>query len=192
MNGGVFALGGSEGPKFAEWLRLNRLFARFLETIKCDAKYTPTHKYAGRQLFLFHSSGEPSDNMSLSDETEFILPIDLAEGLDQPPKVSFNAICGMESMDTMRFQGTLLSQNIHILVDSGSTHNFLDANTALQLNLSTIPITPVPVTVADGSVVCNILQSVLNSLGLCRVTPSPVIFISFHSTFIILSWACSG
>ncbi|GKB02857.1 transposon ty3-I gag-pol polyprotein [Tanacetum coccineum] len=39
---------------------------------------------------------------------------------------------------------------LHILVDSGSTHNFLDINVAKRMGCKIIPISPVSITMAGG------------------------------------------
>ena len=45
---------------------------------------------------------------------------------------------------------------MHILIDSGSTHNFLDLNLAKKLRLRLTPVNPVMVDVADGNLLeCN-------------------------------------
>jgi hypothetical protein len=36
---------------------------------------------------------------------------------------------------TLKFKGSIKGKNITILVDSGSTHNFVDINLAKQLNI---------------------------------------------------------
>ena len=43
------------------------------------------------------------------------------------------------------------SQPIHILIDSGSTHNFLDSATAKKLRCKLLKIPPLVVVVADGA-----------------------------------------
>ena len=43
------------------------------------------------------------------------------------------------------------SQPIHILVDSGSAHNFLDMATAKKLRCELLKIPPIVVAVADGA-----------------------------------------
>jgi hypothetical protein len=51
---------------------------------------------------------------------------------------------------TLKFKGSIKGKNITILVDFGSTHNFVDINLARQLNLYVYPVNNLVVTTADG------------------------------------------
>jgi hypothetical protein len=51
---------------------------------------------------------------------------------------------------TLKFKGSIKNKNITILVDSGSTHNFMDINLAKQLNLFVYPMKDLMVTIVDG------------------------------------------
>lgn len=67
------------------------------------------------------------------------------------PQISFNALTGMTSFQTLRVKGQSGKNPIHILVDSGSTHNFLDIHTAKKLGCKIQKMCPLPVCVADGN-----------------------------------------
>ena len=61
------------------------------------------------------------------------------------------------------------SQNLHILIDTGSTHNFMDATTAKRLRCELLRVPPLVVAVADGAklpcqVICRGLQLRLGGL----------------------------
>ena len=51
----------------------------------------------------------------------------------------------------MRVTGRVESRLIHILIDSGSTHNFLDATTAKRLRCELLKIPPLVVAVGNGA-----------------------------------------
>ena len=76
---------------------------------------------------------------------------------EEPPTaaVSINALTGGLASGAMEFTGKIFNHPTHILLDSGSTHNFLAQPLAHQLHL---PIQPTPhlrVLVASGeSVPC--------------------------------------
>ncbi|KAI4383867.1 hypothetical protein MLD38_009662 [Melastoma candidum] len=56
----------------------------------------------------------------------------------------------------MKVKGNYKKKILNILIDSGSTHNFLDAGMVKGMNLITVPIPPVKVVVADGrSILCS-------------------------------------
>ncbi|KAG8377597.1 hypothetical protein BUALT_Bualt08G0049600 [Buddleja alternifolia] len=65
--------------------------------------------------------------------------------------VFVHAMSGMHDYRTMRVMGHVGSQNVHILIDTGSTHNFLDVNTARRLGSKIEETALFPVSVADGN-----------------------------------------
>jgi hypothetical protein len=42
------------------------------------------------------------------------------------PEISFHAITGTEHPQTIRVLGKLKNKNVTVLIDGGSTHNFID------------------------------------------------------------------
>ncbi|XP_042013895.1 uncharacterized protein LOC121762165 [Salvia splendens] len=72
---------------------------------------------------------------------------------DENPLISIHAINGSSSRSfrTMRVTGRMGKKALHILIDSGSTHNFLDLQVARKLGLVLTSVTPVFVDVADGN-----------------------------------------
>lgn len=57
---------------------------------------------------------------------------------------------------TIRMMGKYKNRELIILIDSDSTHSFLDMTVARKLKLSSTPATAISVTVADGrKVACN-------------------------------------
>ncbi|RWR84947.1 Ty3/gypsy retrotransposon protein [Cinnamomum micranthum f. kanehirae] len=108
----------------------------------CDEKYTPTHRCKTQKLFwmegLLQGSTSSRDvqeeNLSL-DTIDCSTPTDgVDEGstpIDEvdeasPPQISFHAIAGTRAPQTMRITGTLKQCPLTVLIDSGSTHNFID------------------------------------------------------------------
>ena len=53
----------------------------------------------------------------------------------------------------MRIIGNYKKRQLHILIDSGSTHNFLDLSVAKGLGCKLKVITPLEVTVANGQII---------------------------------------
>jgi len=75
----------------------------------------------------------------------------MTKPLEEQPLISLQALQGMNSFQTMRVEGKVGFQALHILVDSGSTHNFLDLNTAKKLRCELMKIPPLMVAVANGA-----------------------------------------
>ncbi|KAG8382391.1 hypothetical protein BUALT_Bualt05G0072500 [Buddleja alternifolia] len=62
-----------------------------------------------------------------------------------------NAINGIHDFNTIRVNGAAKGKNIHILIDTGSTHNFLDIEATKILGCKIETTEPFPVSVADGN-----------------------------------------
>ncbi|GKE29953.1 reverse transcriptase [Tanacetum coccineum] len=83
------------------------------------------------------------------DETYEDCVGDMVEVTDSP-HITLNALSGLNSYQTMRIRGRIGKQEIHILIDCGSTHNFLDIHTAKKLGCRLVNTTPMQVLVANG------------------------------------------
>jgi hypothetical protein len=66
------------------------------------------------------------------------------------PKISLAAITGITQLQMLKIKGHIKKQNVTILVNTGSTHNFIDVNVANNLNLFVYPAAYIRVMVADG------------------------------------------
>ncbi len=67
------------------------------------------------------------------------------------PEISFHAMTGSSHPLTMRVLGVLSKTNITILLDNGSTHNFIDPCVVSKLRLPVIKDNHFQVTVANGT-----------------------------------------
>lgn len=65
-------------------------------------------------------------------------------------EVSIHAITGTQGVHTMKLQGHVKNAHISMLLDSGSTHNFISQALVRKLQLTTEPCSPIKVTVANG------------------------------------------
>ena len=113
----------------------------------CDEKYYPGHK-CNSQVYRLEFV-EDEDIEETGEGTEGSFPQGLQE--EEQPLISLQALQGINSFQTMRVAGKVGSYPIHILIDSGSTHNFLDATTAKKLKCELFKIPPIAVAVADGA-----------------------------------------
>ncbi|GJY03991.1 retrotransposable element Tf2 [Tanacetum coccineum] len=101
---------------------------------------------------------------------EFVLPEVIGE--NDTPQISLNALTGLTSYRTMRVIGHFGKKKIHILVDSGITHNFLDVFMAKKLGCKIHEIDPLQVSVADGNKItsnnmCQKFSWMLNEEKFC-------------------------
>lgn len=72
---------------------------------------------------------------------------------DRKVEISFHHIVGQSSTSTMRLQGTISWRTILILVDNGSTHNFIVAKLVSKLKLPTLLIPSFGVTIRNGDII---------------------------------------
>ena len=93
------------------------------------------------------------------------------EMIETEPCISLQALNEIQGFQTMRVTGYVGKKAIQILIDSGSTHNFVDQSLAHRLGCKLDPIHSQPIVVADGSklkyrYICTI------SHGSCKVLSS--------------------
>ena len=96
------------------------------------------------QLFTVEVPGD----LEPVEEEEVMIPQDLE---DNEPCISVNALVGGQNFQTMRIKGVVEGKTISVLIDFGSTHNFVDIHLAQSLNCKLELIEPQAVTVADGN-----------------------------------------
>jgi hypothetical protein len=68
------------------------------------------------------------------------------------PHISLNALEGVTGLNTLRVTGRVEKQPLIILVDSGSTHNFISSHVAAKLHCNLTTIKALTVQVADGGI----------------------------------------
>ena len=66
------------------------------------------------------------------------------------PQISIHALNGIQSYQTMRVLGKVGKHELHILIDTGSTHNFLDTLKAKQIGCDLKNTYPLQVGVPGG------------------------------------------
>ncbi|PKI34771.1 hypothetical protein CRG98_044838, partial [Punica granatum] len=107
----------------------------------CDEKFVPRHKCSRRQAFLIEVEAEEEEpKVEVEGEQEETCPL-----------ISLHALLGTRNFQTMSVVGTTGKRLLHILVDSGSTHNFLNVETGKKLGCQTELVPAVKVAVANGN-----------------------------------------
>ena len=94
----------------------------------CDEKFIPGHRCQRPQLFMIEDNftGEELQVNGTVEELPDTKPI---------PEISFHAISGTNHPQTIRVIGKLKNQDITVLIDGGSTHNFLNQSMVSRLGL---------------------------------------------------------
>ncbi|KAA8520977.1 hypothetical protein F0562_011650 [Nyssa sinensis] len=90
----------------------------------CYENFSPGHRC--KKLFLikgiFPSIDELLDETTVEEEEDI-------------PEISFHAILGNAAPQTMRFVGKIGDSMVRILLDSGSTHNFLNSQLGTKMGI---------------------------------------------------------
>ena len=97
----------------------------------CDDRYQPGHRYK-RQFYLLivepkiiDPTEEAMTQLLLTQEPQLEPITEQTPEPDTNPQISLHALMGHTIPQTLRVLGHIHNQKITILVDSGSTHNFI-------------------------------------------------------------------
>ena len=116
----------------------------------CEEPYVFGHKCKRAQLFMLTTEEDEGNEVEFKQEGGEIQTMQNTEpAIDVG--ISIQAISGGTSYQTLILEGKCKKQPITILIDSGSTHNFLDPSIAKQLGCQVVPTHKLLVTVANGS-----------------------------------------
>lgn len=108
----------------------------------CDSKFSPSHRCANKQLMMLigdedEDSEPPADGIDHSD----VADIDHSDVAASLHHLSLHALRGTHGPATIRFEGSMFGTTIQVLLDGGSSDNFLHPRIAdhLQLPRETTP-----------------------------------------------------
>uniref|UniRef100_A0ACD5U6C2 Uncharacterized protein n=1 Tax=Avena sativa TaxID=4498 RepID=A0ACD5U6C2_AVESA len=116
---------------------------------KCGEKYDPTHLCAKKTVAELHAMTTEEAVEHLSEEVLNMIELqDMADA--KQLSLSFNALAGTDSGDTICLRALVENQVMLILVDSGSTGSFLNETMLSRVHCSVKKITPVSVKLANN------------------------------------------
>eukprot|EP00253_Pinus_taeda_P007175 PITA_07175 len=69
------------------------------------------------------------------------------------PTISCNALIGITTPQTIKIEGQIKKKKVMVLIDSGSTHNFIHCKVAKELNCFLYPTPECQVMVANGGTI---------------------------------------
>ncbi|KAJ7960249.1 Ty3/gypsy retrotransposon protein [Quillaja saponaria] len=118
----------------------------------CEEKYVPGHKCRRSQLYQIVLEMEEEEVMEYDTEVSNNISITeiCEEEQQETPRISLHALWGLDEYQTMKIEGIMNNQPLLILVDSGSTHNFLDGKYAKRVGCRLRVSEGCQVTVANG------------------------------------------
>lgn len=120
--------------------------------LHCREKWQYGHKCKNKGQVATAEGIESNENIPeiVIDE----LPAE--DTITKEAEISLNAVVGGEGLNTIKLPRVLHNKDIIVLVDSGSTHSFLDPALALNLNLPLEEALALTVTIANGDkMACN-------------------------------------
>ncbi|KAG5584320.1 hypothetical protein H5410_044754 [Solanum commersonii] len=116
----------------------------------CDEKFVPGHRCSSnKQLYLLEvaEDGEEDQMLEVQEDHD---NYEEEEGHEQNCEISVHALNGIHGFNTLRIMGYTKDGPLNILVDPGSSHNFIDDKLIKKLQGDTQLIKPQSVNVADG------------------------------------------
>ncbi|KAK1607032.1 hypothetical protein QYE76_030705 [Lolium multiflorum] len=116
---------------------------------RCGEKYDPTHQCAKKPGAELHAIEVEEQVEILSEEVLNLMELhDLAQA--EQLSLSIHAMAGTEGAETLKLRALVGNQVLLILVDSGSSNTFINANMVNRLQCSVSPTEPIPVKLANG------------------------------------------
>lgn len=116
--------------------------------MKCGEPYNPLHS-CPKQIPL-HVLEEVLEILQVDHGSAAGSEADSQESEDEILTLSSWAVEGIQGRKSIKLQGLIQNQEILILVDSGSSSTFIKDALVHKLNIPTMPIRSVQVTVVDG------------------------------------------
>ncbi|CAA0811873.1 Unknown protein, partial [Striga hermonthica] len=105
--------------------------------------YTPGHRC--KQNFLIEFVDLDDEEPVIEEEREMEVEV-----LNDDAEISVHAMAGTKRPRTMKLPAWLRDRRVTVLVDNGSSHNFINATPSHKLKLPTTTIEPFEVRVANG------------------------------------------
>ncbi|GAU24592.1 hypothetical protein TSUD_289530 [Trifolium subterraneum] len=148
----------------------------------CDEQFTPGHQFKHKRGQIMVLEIEDDDIMveEPTEETKS-LESDSLQSFENA-QLSLQALTGIANYHTMRVTGVHDKKLLHILLDSGSTHNFLDLEIAKSLGCKLEAISPLSVTGGGGHQ--------LEAAFICRGFQWQLQQVSFTADVIVLPLVC--
>jgi hypothetical protein len=130
------------------WEEMQKRIAQGL-CFNCNERFTTGHKCQRMQLLLLegptHINGITYEEVSEEADVEEVI----RENIE--PEITLHALIGWSAPKTMHVDAKVGLFEIVVLIDSGSTHNFMSTRMADLLRLPVVPTEAFTVRVANGA-----------------------------------------
>lgn len=117
----------------------------------CDEVYVREHKCQKPQLFLMVGDEDSELDDEFALHPEHLTAVEDVTINTNVGDISIHALTGTHGIHTLKIDGPIKGRAINMLVDTGSTHNFLSNSLVKSLKLPTQTCTTMRVTLADGT-----------------------------------------
>jgi hypothetical protein len=119
----------------------------------CDEKYFSGHKGKEQNIFMAISeeiSEEDEETPSMSESLESTNITPPSDPPEVEPIISLNALTGFSAPQTLKLIGYIKHHKVIILVDSGSTHNFIHRHIAQETHCYIHVVNNFQIMIANG------------------------------------------
>ena len=121
--------------------------------IWCGVKFTRGHSCLKTQLYQLllenEQEGEEDNDVFVDCDDPLVIPRE-TNVVEDNLVISLHALIGTNGYHTMHVQGKIRNQLVSILVDTRSTHNFVDQNIVRKAGVKLNSVSGMIVTVANG------------------------------------------
>jgi hypothetical protein len=133
--------------------QLTRLTPQQLEERKekglffnCDSKYSKGHKCGQKKLFYIDCEEEEEQEQEPSQDEN----VEAISSEELTPTISCNALARISTPQTLKIEVYIKKKKVIVLIDYGSTHNFIHYKLAKDLNCFVYLAPEFQVMIADG------------------------------------------
>jgi hypothetical protein len=119
----------------------------------CDEKYFPSHKCKEKKIFMAISEDISEEDVETPFVSESPESTDITPPSDPPevePVISLNDLTGFSAPQTLKLISYIKHRKVIILVDSGSTHNFIHRRIAQETHFYIHVVNNFQIMIANG------------------------------------------
>ncbi|KAJ9542329.1 hypothetical protein OSB04_028835 [Centaurea solstitialis] len=122
----------------------------------CDNKWAKGDKCPGKFMQMMAYEEEPLDT-GPSDVT-----VETEDSIETGDLSCLYSLVGHGSPRSLQLWGTISSTEVHVLIDNGSTHNFVQPSLVEKLKLPITPTKPFHVSIGSGALLCDHVCALVN------------------------------
>jgi hypothetical protein len=115
----------------------------------CNRKYSKGHKCGEKKLFYIDCQEEEEQEKEPSQDEN----VKAISSEELTPTISCNALARINTHQTLKIEGYIKNKKVIVLIDYGSTHNFIHYKLAKDFNCFVYPVPEFQVMIADGGTI---------------------------------------